>query len=434
MSDLPSELSDSDATRVFETRLLRWCTWFLPLLILGTCVLIGRYPKTILFLQQAESWRTMLAPKIMLISVVLPVSAMVCWWLSIRFEHATNRPLANVVSITLVVLSLLVSGVLLGHPRIAFTLREAVKARAVQANFVRNMAFQQELLETQRNVPSEATRRIVLVGSSQINLGIDPDTLGEACAADLVVSACMPGMVPTQYFAVSERLAQQQPTHVVCWLSEFDFFREDTLPIVRMRWVSDRDNVRQLLRSMTAREKVRHRGELADLALAAALPTWRLRSMFQMVAFRFWWAWDDDVLELDEDEKRIGGRLVDRKAGVANARQNIKRTSLVELNFRAFEGFARRVTRGGAKLIVLEGESHPDTMAAYPAEFRAETRERLTALAESIGFDYVTERALPDFKESDWRDAVHLNEKGRDRLTQFVAARLASDETLSPIE
>ena len=425
-ASLPAELEDDIAARDFESWWMRLCWRTLPLGIFVTWVLVGRYPKTIMFLQAPNDWSALLSAKVLIAAVAFPAMTMLLWYASQRLGETASRSAQGIAAVVLVLLALVGLGVIIQHPRATFLVREAVKARAVQANFVRNMAFKQELLHQPSPPPTKNTPRVMLVGSSQINLGIEPENLRERCGADQVIAACMPGMVPTQYLAMANRLGDQHPTHVVCWLSEFDFFRENTLPVIRMRWLCDGESVTDLVRVMTAGERLQRRGELADLTLAAAAPTWRFRSMIQLIAFRFWWRWDQDPTDLNEDEKRIGGRLIDKQAGVTNARQNIRRTSLVELNFRAFERFAQIVTSRGATLVVLEGESHPDTMRVYPSEFRTETRQRLSKLADTIGFEYVSDEELPTFQLTDWRDAVHLNELGREKLTQFVAARLQS--------
>ncbi|MEO1524575.1 MAG: hypothetical protein AAFX06_04025 [Planctomycetota bacterium] len=425
MSALPSESIDEQTTRRFESRAMRLGLWLLPILIIAAWVLLGRYPKWILFLQQPNNWSSLLSMKILAPAIAIPTVAMVGWSISIRLSDRFQRTTQSLLSIAVIAVTLVGCGLAFTHPRAVFVLREAVKSRAVQASFVRNMAFKQELFATPATAPTAGQTRIALVGSSQINLGIDPESLKQQTGSDRIVSACMPGMVPTQYLAISREVRNQQPTHVVCWLSEFDFFRETKLPVIRVRWVCDPQSVGELGEAMTPAERFEHRGELADLVFAAASPIWKLRSMFQLIAFRFWWTWDQDVTELDEDEKRIGGRLVDKDAGIKNAKQNIQRTPLVELNFRAFEGFAKNITDSGAILVVLEGESHPDTMAAYPSEFRAETRERLQDSAQAIGFNYVTSDGMPTFVETDWRDAVHLNANGQEKLTHFVADYLA---------
>ena len=108
--------------------------------------------------------------------------------------------------------------------------------------------------------------------------------------------------------------------------------------------------------------------------------------------------------------------------------------SMDDAKFEAFAQFAKTITDAKIRLIVIEGESHPDTMNAYPLEFRTETRQRLQSMSEKVGFQYADDGQRPSFDESDWRDAVHLNTNGRRRLTRYVASLIdknSPDDTRS---
>ena len=76
-------------------------------------------------------------------------------------------------------------------------------------------------------------------------------------------------------------------------------------------------------------------------------------------------------------------------------KRNIRRTPMVEANFRAFEQFAIAMQAAGIKLIILEGESHPEMMQVYPKSFRIETRDRLQNISDSTSSDYVVSDRRP---------------------------------------
>ena len=421
-----TDIASMQAIRQGEQQFVTALCWLTPALAILGWLAFGMFFPTLLYLQP---------PNTLAATVNSPLGwiggfsfAMIPWvWrFGMTMVAVDDQRFRGILSFSGILAMLLALNWALGQPKAEFVLEESVKARAPQLDFVRNIAFKQQLLR-QPSIPTTVSNpRIALVGSSQINLGIDVEQLRESTDAAGVISACMPGMVPLQYLAIADRITQQHPTVVVCWLSEFDFFRERTLPTVRLRWCSDRKNVLAIASTLSGEQKFNNRGELADLALAAISPLWRQRSLIAMVAFRYWWPWNSGFEVVDQDEANVGAVLVDQQQGIENLRSNIARTEMVEPNFMAFAQFANQITASGARLIVVEGESHPDAMQVYPEAFRLETRARLIDLSDSIGFEFFNENQRPSFKASDWRDAVHLNAGGRDRLTRWVADRISN--------
>ena len=45
-------------------------------------------------------------------------------------------------------------------------------------------------------------------------------------------------------------------------------------------------------------------------------------------------------------------------------------------------------------------------------------------MADETGYRFIAAESRPQFELSDWRDAVHLNEQGREKLTQFLAQKI----------
>ncbi|MCS7469427.1 hypothetical protein NZK35_22470 [Stieleria sp. ICT_E10.1] len=422
--NLPEEQSNSAAKqtiRLIERRVVSVLIWCSPVLFVAGWFGASLYWRTLLYLQPPNQWDTVLTSRIGVLIGTVFASAPFLWKAALKFSRLDANRFRGFLSVSIVLVILILAGVVLDHPKARFALEEAVKARAPQLDFVRNIAFKQQLLRNSPVPHHDGRPHILIVGSSQINLGIDTEMLRQSSGAADIQSLCMPGMVPLQYSVLAKPLCQQKPTHVLCWVSEFDFFRETSVPVVRLRWCSNADNLARLASTLTSRQQFDNRSELADLALASLSPIWQQRSLINLVAFRFWWPWNVGVSEVDEDEAKVGAALVGQQRGLENARRNISRTAMVRANFQSFGEFAKVITGNHIRLIVIEGESHPETMKAYPAEFRLETRARIKQLADTIGFEYFDETLRPVFVESDWRDAVHLNEQGRDRLTRFVA-------------
>ena len=424
-NDLPQELTDdAAAARVaqLEQRCVTALLWCSPFVFVGVCFLTSVYGRTILYLQPpsdgGNSWFT----KMGCVVGVAVVFAVVLWWITLRISKRLSTPWQRSCSFLLAGIVVLGANVAISHPRLAFAFQESVKSRAPQLSYARNIVFMQQNLATPK---TDSTRlRIGLVGSSQINLGVNSDQLSTVLDAD-VVKFCLPGMVPLQYQALADSIAEQDLDVVVCWLSEFDFFREQNVPASRLRWSSTRRNVAALSQLLSRRQLWENRANLADLCTASCAPTWTQRELFQLLAKRFWWRFDSEEESMTDAEKQIGAKIADQEKGVQNARKNIKRTDLLDVNFLAFADFHRTVTRNGATLLVLEGETHPETMQAYPAEYRAETRERLTSMSEELEFELVhADRRQVQFSAEDWIDAVHLNKDATRRLTECVASNV----------
>ena len=430
---LPSELTDDGSLIVsnqLEQRVCRWMLWSSPILFIVGWVVACLLAKNLLFRLPVEPTSQLAKFKLGMIGGIAAVLPGIVWWCGLWIQNKNaNGVLRSPILCTLTTITVTVGiCVAMTNPKATYALQESIKARAPQLDFVRNIVFQQQSLS--RPTTGKQVAKIGLIGSSQVMLGIDADQLAEDTGGE-THSCCMPGMVPMQYAAVSQPMANKKLTHVVCWLSEFDFYREKTLPTNRLRWCSSAHNMAQLLDTLDWNLCFKNRGELADLAFAATCPLWQQRSVIQMGAFRFWWRFDNvesSEKTKDADEQKIGGKLVAKEQGVANARKNIQRTPLLLANVASFQQFANAIVASGAKLIVIEGESHPDTMNAYPHEFRSETRQMLMEKSVEIGFEYFESEQRPQFELSDWRDAVHLNERGRAKLTEFVATLINGDK------
>ncbi|MBB3206284.1 hypothetical protein FHS27_002093 [Rhodopirellula rubra] len=422
---LPQEIETNQACRCvsdWERGLSTILLWSSPVILIVTWVGSATFGKTLLFLYPAASPAGFISSKLGLVAGILAALSIVLYWATLRTARIERANRLPGLSPLLCLLGLGLGGLLLQFPKSHWVFQESVKARTPQLEFSRNIIFMQQKLFTE--APIEITpaplSKVGLVGSSQINLGIDVEQLETWSGEGAVHKYCLPGMVPLQYQALSAPLAEKRLDVVVCWLSEFDFFRERELPTSRLRWCAETANVRDVFSVLTPNQAWFNRGHLADLATAVVTPLWSQREPIQMLSFRFWWRFDVGAPVASDEEQQVGARLADLDQGVKNAKQNIQRTPLVDANFQAFERFARRLTDAGTRLVIIEGESHPLTMEAYPPAFRAETREKLSELSRSVGFDFVTTDQRVQLETDDWRDAVHLNETGEAKLTNWL--------------
>jgi hypothetical protein len=94
-------------------------------------------------------------------------------------------------------------------------------------------------------------------------------------------------------------------------------------------------------------------------------------------------------------------------------------------NTRALGRLARRLRERGSQLVVIEAPMHPVQTLLVPRARVEAMRAELARLAEADGFALIRRDALPALGEDDFSDWVHANERGRERLTEFLAGALA---------
>jgi hypothetical protein len=296
---------------------------------------------------------------------------------------------------------------------------------------------------------NEHAALVRLVGSSQIYQGTDLRVLEKEAPGVHWEKNCLAGFGPLQYPWLEHVLVTPKPRLIVCWLSEFDFFREDALPVSRLRWSATWNGLRRLqivlpeptldlrLRlqplgqgqnwSTSVRDTWSLRGDLADLGLAATMPVWRLRDHFHRVLFHYWEDVSRPAIAAEGPLLALSG---DIEVARQSLRQNLGRKRFVEANFQAFARFARDLKPSNVQLLVCEGSTHPDATVVYDPEFREETQNRLRTLSRELDFSYLDETVLPAFSVDDFADPYHLNEAARERFSEFLA-RVVSQELKS---
>jgi hypothetical protein len=302
-------------------------------------------------------------------------------------------------------------------PRFLWTFCEAVKLRSEKFSHPRSVAFwfaSSQDLKVNNNI-------LLLPGSSQINAGVNDQWLQSQLPEITVAKRCTPGFHITQYMMALPFMHVSKPSDtVVCWISEFDTFRDARLPVSRLRLFANLDGLAVFMRSMNGSQKWQNREEIADLLLASALPLCQKRDMLRPLFFNFWWRMDEAQLANGLPSGRT------REAEIQWVREqlgkSVQRTELTEVNFKAFEAFAAALAARRIRLLVVEGQTNPQATDKYPAEYRKETRERLRRMAEKIGFTYLDENQLPRYQAADFADATHLNETACQHFTEFLAA------------
>lgn len=253
---------------------------------------------------------------------------------------------------------------------------------------------------------------------------------------------CLAGFGPMQYPWLQNILMNPHPQVVVCWLSEFDFYREDEPPVNRLRWSSSLEGLGRLSSSLGwplvdvrkrwepltrghnwSTQNEDHwslRGQYADLGMAAMNPLWRERDHFRQTLFHYWHdvSRPSTINEGAEPQLAISAGM---ELAQVSLKQNVGRKRMLEANFRGFAQFVADVRAANIEIIVCEGTTHPDAVAVYERDFRLETRLRLRDLSMSHGFQYLDESQLPLWTRDDFADPYHLNEQGRWKFSRLLA-------------
>jgi hypothetical protein len=305
--------------------------------------------------------------------------------------------------------------------RVHWYAAEGAKRRLAPFTLPRAMLFWQT--DDRRESWPRDKRVIVLLGSSQLAFAVDARAAETALPGSVLVTRSLPGFSITQYLQVADPLAERGAADVVCWISEFDVFREKRLPVNRLRYLAGGRSTVAMAGLLGPAGCFGQRGELADLATAVVLPQWRDRDTIREVAFDLWWPKLQSV-EAMPVSGRDGQRHFNVEQQRANIRASIARTGMVEFNFASFEAFARRLKERGVRLHVFEGHTNIRPLSPELVAYRGEVRTRLQRLAGTIGFEYVSETRMPVFAESDFCDVYHLGEKGRAKFTAFLVERL----------
>ncbi len=351
--------------------------------------------------------------KALLIALLMGGVPLVGWLILIVWEHFRKRDRWFCAAASALLL-LVVGGALFLHPRVQWFYLEACKIRTESFSFARSSVF------WRRNgldgVPSAARETVVVIGSSQVNFAISEALLSERLPACRISKKTLPGFGVMQYLMVVPELKTQQADTVVCWVSEFDLFREETLPVNRLRGHVSGPQLFQLVQTLSPRIAWDNRSELSDLAAACLSPLWRDRDLLRILSLNFWWR----ASSSPQGEPPAG----DRQRQIANLKQSIRRTRLVQGNFDAFALFARQLRDAGIRLVVFEGQTNPLAVQDVDPAFRVETRTRFEKMAREVGFDYVTEDNMPLFTADDFCDAYHLAPRAAQRFSEYLAGYL----------
>jgi len=398
-----------------ERRVAAWVCRLMPVLALPALPFLRTGAAYLVNLRPPDRWADWpgaLTVRFMAFAALL-CTVPVVWWVGVRLErrHLGRSRRGWPVAPALTLLAVAAACLVFEQRRVQWFFLEAAKARIERDSFARNVINWK--YDTLTYAPKPGKPLVVLLGSSQMDYAVDERLLAEALPGARVKKRWLSGFSILQYLVVAPEVLEQRPTAIVCWLSEFDAFREDRLPTNRLRFFSRAATLTLLAKILGPAECWGNRAQLADMTFASLAPLWRDRDLLRVLFRKFWWR-----LPTAEPEPRMADVIARERE---NIRRAVRRTRLVEVNFRSFRRFAQMVTAQGVRLFVFEGSTHPDGTSIYDPGFRPETRRRLERMAREVGFVYVPEEQMPRFSRRDFESIYHLNGPARRRFTHFLA-------------
>ncbi len=301
---------------------------------------------------------------------------------------------------------------LLATPRVQAALWLAARARLEgRQHFMREVCYVRLEEAAGRTAAGPA---VVLVGSSQVLLGVDEHLLAAEQSLP-VIRRAMFGMTPLRALSMRAYVPFRNQDRCVQYLSEFDFTNHDEFPFEWFRPYASWRTVPDVLRCVSGRVKLLRWRQVVDYALAATTEWWRARDFLRQIAFHF---------SGGERTEATEKAPPDLAAAAAKARG--------PLNFRAgeiagFRQFARRLSEQGVELIVFEGGVNPAIDSEDRRQAKRETREMVAHfLAGGYGRYVPLEEQVLDLGPGDWFDMNHLGPTGREKLTRRIAQELST--------
>lgn len=271
--------SHGGSYRVAELRWAKRLCVLSPLLAVIAIPFLDHFLLGLLYLKPVEStWYVVAAfqskPAIVLALALAAVPWL--WLIGIKADSWLERsriPWAVLFAIG----ALVVLGLLLGTTRARWFFVEWAKVRAPNPSFARNTLFweqrnfeqtgfqdsrsEREATESPRKHSwPQATGKVGLIGSSQTNQGFDLELLQADCPRHSFEKNCLAGFGPMQYSFLQERFDQRGFQTIVCQLSEFDFFREEAVPVERLRFAATLRGTLRIASTLTPKQQWENRG------------------------------------------------------------------------------------------------------------------------------------------------------------------------------
>ena len=254
---------------------------------------------------------------------------------------------------------------------------------------------------------------MAIFGSSQGAVNFDRDLMSRALGHP-VIRRSLNGMFAFEMCAARQLLVVPRVQTAIFYLSPLDLAANVNVRADWMRSVITPQTWLDLVAVLKPRLALENARPLSELALAARLRLWAFRDGARWLLFH------------------LAGRPSDppsRQAGAAPSAPPVKplviKPEYVEASFRGYEHLFAQLRELDYDIVVFQGEINPILRRQIDDAYWMPMEGRMRAFFETNGIAHVSlEHYQPRIAPDDWRDNTHLNEKGRQKLTEAVVRYL----------
>ena len=302
----------------------------------------------------------------------------------------------------------------------------------------------------------------MIVGSSRAQAGFRPGLLAEPLPADITFSTIAHGGFTTfEIRSMTDDLLAADPDVVVLVLSEFEL--NTPLRILSQSSFSSLSAIRDLMRAAGLRFAFEHRRDFYRLLTANLINSYRYRQVLDRAfASRLRkFATGPHLAATREGDARVANALVPRLPFMIVAdgvrkplgrrqRQRLldeaialfpaTRPSVVTDSFKRIHWMTRgdhatlqqefirytvrRLSAGGAEVILAEAPLHPLSRRIYDTTIRQDFLRFAAALEKDFGVHLLAREDFGAFASGDFTDLVHLGPSGGRRMTRELLSAI----------
>lgn len=235
-----------------------------------------------------------------------------------------------------------------------------------------------------------------------------------------------PGMGPLDYYLHSDTVANIKPETLILFLSEFDFAREqvtETMIYAQPQSFDRHYFLFNALKGKIGEGKAFHLS--LKMLIADILPEYKFRFIFKglrdKVLSKHYLVKTKESVFLNKSKKNITEEQTKR------LRTGLSLSPLpVGLNFYLFEAFLKELKKLNTKLVVIEGQYHPDAYSSTNKMLNKSVSEKLDKLSKEYKFKYITRSMYSQLSSTDYADAFHPNSKGAKKIIDSLRHHLPS--------
>ncbi len=276
--------------------------------------------------------------------------------------------------------------------------------------------FMRDVLPLLTHVPSPDGFRgkpvVTFAGSSQLVFGIDYDVVRSALPDAEVRRRAIAGMFPMRIYSVWPLLDVGKGDTLVLYLSDFDMMWPEGVVGNWHRSMATWRGSMNLCSTLSGKQIVEDWRDVTDVFAASTSSLWSQRDNVRELCFGYFARWGNT------DRLAAQPPTVLDESPAASARyydaHKLALTRMLEL-----------ASEAGARVIIIEGRVNPAYESEKDVARRTMVAEDLSRISSDKGAEFIA-RSEQDWEDplNDWADSVHLNERGKERLSRFVAGLL----------